>query len=238
MHIIRPYLSSTGNRSYNFFYLPGTLNKTKDSLKALKGHLKGTLDEKNTMAKNVRDLQSVSSELKNKLDVETTAKQAELELVKKQLDEKNKEFYDLKVVSTTQEISLREAQMRIKELENSLKNEVNFHQCIVQRNDLLQHENIVLKERNKCEISTLRKSVDEAIRKWESSLQGKSGEHVGTQCTEKMDNRTIQKLRQLFLKVSELETQLNQEKNEHLLSLVQVRAEGQRITAGQHSEME
>lgn len=33
-------------------------------------------------------------------------------------------------------------------------------------------------------------------------------------------------------KVSELETQLNQEKNEHLLSLAQVRAEGQRYTAG------
>ncbi|CAH3179047.1 unnamed protein product [Porites lobata] len=43
-----------------------------------------------------------------------------------------------------------------------------------------------------------------------------------------MDNKTIQKLRELYFKVSELETQLNQEKNDHLLSLAQVRVEGQR----------
>lgn len=56
--------------------------------------------------------------------------------LRKQLDEKNKEFYDLKVVSTTQEMSLREAQLKVKELESSLKNEINFRQSVACRYEL------------------------------------------------------------------------------------------------------
>ncbi|XP_068678260.1 uncharacterized protein [Montipora foliosa] len=131
-------------------------------------------------------------------------------------------------------MSLRECQLKIKELESSLRNEVNYHQSIAHRNDQLQQENIVLKERNKNEISTLKKLLDEAIGRWESNILTKCSEPPRTQpCIEKMDNKTIQKLRELYLKVSELETQLNQEKNEHLLSLAQVRAEGRRYTTGE-----
>ena len=56
--------------------------------------------------------------------------------LRKQLDEKNKEYYDLKVVSTTQEMSLREAQLKVKELESSLKNEINFRQSVACRYEL------------------------------------------------------------------------------------------------------
>ena len=52
---------------------------------------------------------------------------------RKQLDERNKEFYDLKVESATKETSLREALLRIKELESSLKNEVNYYQSVAHR---------------------------------------------------------------------------------------------------------
>ncbi|XP_067033138.1 uncharacterized protein [Acropora muricata] len=126
-------------------------------------------------------------------------------------------------------MSLRESLLRIKELESSLKNEVNYYQSVAHRNDLLQQENMVLKERNRNEISTLRKLLDEAIGRWESNFFAKCSEVPQTLFVEKMDNKTIQKLRELYLKVSELETQLNQEKNEHLLSLAQVRAEGRRM---------
>lgn len=50
-----------------------------------------------------------------------------------QLEEKNKEFYDLKVANTTQDMSLRDAQFKIKDLENSLKNEITLHQSIARR---------------------------------------------------------------------------------------------------------
>ncbi|CAH3179049.1 unnamed protein product [Porites lobata] len=205
-----------------------SLTKTKNSLKAVKGQLKEEVEEKKTLTKTIQDLQSINTELKKKLDVQATVKHAELELVKKQLEGKNKEFYDVKVASTTQEMNLREAQLKIKEVESSLKNEIAVHQSVSLRNDQLQQEVTVLRERNKNELSILKKSLDVAIGRWESGLHSKCSDQAQTQCVEKMDNKTIQKLRELYFKVSELETQLNQEKNDHLLSLAQVRVEGQR----------
>lgn len=55
----------------------------------------------------------------------------------------------------------------------------------------------------------------------------KNGSHTCYFCTQ--SNAVLFFLHQ----VSELETQLNQEKNEHLLSLAQVRAEGRRYATGE-----
>ena len=52
---------------------------------------------------------------------------------RKQLEDKNKEFYDLKVASTAQEMGLRDALFKIKDLESSLKNETTFHQSVARR---------------------------------------------------------------------------------------------------------
>lgn len=210
-----------------------SLCKTKDSLKSLKEQLKENLKEKNSLTKTVRDMESMNTEMRKTLDVQTTVKETELELIKNQLEEKNKEFYDLKVANTTQDMSLRDAQFKIKDLENSLKNEITLHQSIARRNDQLQKEITVLRERNKNEITTLKKSLDDAIGRWETKLHDKCCENARVNCMEKMDNKAIQKLRELYFKVSELETQLNQERNDHLLSLVQVREEGQRYLRGE-----
>lgn len=210
-----------------------SLCKTKDSLKSLKEQLKENLKEKNALTKTVRDMESMNTEMRKTLDVQTTVKETELELIKNQLEEKNKEFYDLKVANTTQDMSLRDAQFKIKDLENSLKNEITLHQSIARRNDQLQKEITVLRERNKNEITTLKKSLDDAIGRWETKLHDKCCENARVNCMEKMDNKAIQKLRELYFKVSELETQLNQERNDHLLSLVQVREEGQRYLRGE-----
>lgn len=210
-----------------------SLCKTKDSLKSLKEQLKENLKEKNSLTKTVRDMESMNTEMRKTLDVQTTVKETELELIKNQLEEKNKEFYDLKVANTTQDMSLRDAQFKIKDLENSLKNEITLHQSIARRNDQLQKEITVLRERNKNEITTLKKSLDDAIGRWETKLHDKCCENARVNCMEKMDNKAIQKLRELYFKVSELETQLNQERNDHLLSLAQVREEGQRYLRGE-----
>lgn len=210
-----------------------SLCKTKDSLKSLKEQLKENLKEKNSLTKTVRDMESMNTEMRKTLDVQTTVKETELELIKNQLEEKNKEFCDLKVANTTQDMSLRDAQFKIKDLENSLKNEITLHQSIARRNDQLQKEITVLRERNKNEITTLKKSLDDAIGRWETKLHDKCCENTRVNCMEKMDNKAIQKLRELYFKVSELETQLNQERNDHLLSLVQVREEGQRYLRGE-----
>ncbi|XP_020620712.1 intracellular protein transport protein USO1-like [Orbicella faveolata] len=175
----------------------------------------------------------MNAEMKKTLDVQTTVKETELKLIKNQLEEKNKEFYDLRVANTTQDMSLRDAQFKIKDLENSLKNEITLHQSIARRNDQLQKEITVLRERNKNEITTLKKSLNDAIGRWETNLHDKCCETSRVNCMEKMDNKTIQKLRELYFKVSELETQLNQERNDHLLSLAQVQEEGRRYRTGE-----
>ncbi|XP_022803512.1 centromere-associated protein E-like [Stylophora pistillata] len=107
-----------------------SLCKTKDLLKVLKEELKEKTEERNYLSKTVRDLASTNGELKEKLEVQTTVKEAELALIRKQLDDKNKEFYDLKVANTAQEMGLRDALFKIKDLESSLKNEAGFHQSI------------------------------------------------------------------------------------------------------------
>ena len=48
---------------YNFSLLE-SLCKTKDSLKSLKGQLKENLKENNSLAKTVRDLESMNAEVK------------------------------------------------------------------------------------------------------------------------------------------------------------------------------
>jgi len=175
----------------------------------------------------------MNDEMKKTLDVQTTVKETELELIKNQLEEKNKEFYALKLANTTQDTNLRDAQFKIKDLESSLKNEITLHQSIARRSDQLQKENMVLRERNKNEITMLKKSLDDTIGRWETNLHDKCCETSRVNGVEKMDNKTVQKLRELYFKVSELETQLNQERNDHLLSLAQVREEGQRYLTGE-----
>ena len=45
------------------FFQLGSLIKTKDSLKTVKGQLKGEKEEKNTLTKAVRDLESANAEV-------------------------------------------------------------------------------------------------------------------------------------------------------------------------------
>lgn len=206
-----------------------SLCKTKDLLKVLKEELKEKTEERNYLSKTVRDLASTNGELKEKLEVQTTVKEAELALIRKQLDDKNKEFYDLKVANTAQEMGLRDALFKIKDLESSLKNEAAFHQSIARRNDQLQQEIIILQDRNKSDFTSLKKSLDDAIGR-EIVERGMCNGNPSARSAEKIDNKTAQKLKGLYLRVSELETQLDRERSEHLSSIAQAREQGRALS--------
>lgn len=161
--------------------------------------------------------------------MQTTVKEAEVALIRKQLDDKNKEFYDLKVANTAQEMGLRDALFKIKDLESSLKNEAAFHQSIARRNDQLQQEIIILQDRNKSDFTSLKKSLDDAIGR-EIVERGMCNGNPSAHSAEKIDNKTAQKLKGLYLRVSELETQLDRERSEHLSSIAQAREQGRALS--------
>ncbi|KXJ21873.1 hypothetical protein AC249_AIPGENE12146 [Exaiptasia diaphana] len=127
------------------------------------------------------------------------------------LDEKNKEISVIKMEKNSCEMKQREAEFKVLELTNSLRDETAYEQNITQRNKELEIE--LRKIQYEKRLGLVSSSVDAA-----QILREIPQTDIATErrLQQKVDNIALDKIRNLHTKASNLEVQLEQERHDRV----------------------
>ncbi|XP_020915922.2 putative leucine-rich repeat-containing protein DDB_G0290503 [Exaiptasia diaphana] len=208
---LKEFAKDTEKAKLKLDSLEESLQKKTTELKDLNDKLLAETKQSSTLREELNKQESTCNKLKDRYETRIKTSAREVDELRTMLDEKNKEISVIKMEKNSCEMKQREAEFKVLELTNSLRDETAYEQNITQRNKELEIE--LRKIQYEKRLGLVSSSVDAA-----QILREIPQTDIATErrLQQKVDNIALDKIRNLHTKASNLEVQLEQERHDRV----------------------